>query len=67
MSDDEGKAPVQSLPGTIEKLSNSDPYVHWTTQKVLLHLQQTGFPLKAKKPICSNGQALQNMVEKGHN
>jgi hypothetical protein len=64
-SDEEDEAPVPSLRGTIEKLINSDPNVRWTTQKVLLHLQQTGFPLKAQKPIYSIGQALQNLVEKG--
>jgi hypothetical protein len=60
---DEG--PVVSLRGTIEQIVNSDPTVRWTTQKVLKRLQQTGFPLKAKKPIYSVGQALQKLSEGG--
>lgn len=62
---DDLDAPAQSLRGTIENMINADPEARWTTQKVLAHLQQTGFPLKAQKPIYSVGQALQKLVDKG--
>ncbi len=59
------EAPIQSLRGTICKIINEDPNVRWTAQKVMARLIDTGFQLRAKKPIYSIGQALYGLVEKG--
>jgi len=59
---DEDSAPG-SIRGTVETTINADPNVRWTTQKMLVHLQQTGFPLRAKKPIYSIGQAMQKLAD----
>jgi len=64
-AEDDDEAPIQSLRGTVEKIINADPTIRWTTQKVLAHLQNTGFPLKAQKPIYSVGQALQKLAGDG--
>jgi hypothetical protein len=58
-------SPVTSLRGKIEEVINHDPSVKWTTQRVLAHLQRTGFPLRAKKPVYSVGQSLHKLAEKG--
>jgi hypothetical protein len=63
--DDSDDAPVTSLRGTIAATINADPGVRWTTQKMLKHLEDTGFPLKAKKPIYSVGQTMQILAEQG--
>lgn len=60
-STDADDAPVESLRGKIEQVINSDPTVRWTTQKMLSHLQAIGFPLRARKPIYSVGQAMQKL------
>jgi len=54
-----------SLIGTISKNINADPGVRWTTAKVLAHLQTSGYPLQAAKPLYSVGQALGKLVERG--
>lgn len=65
-ADDElDETPVTSLRGTIAATINSNPTVRWTTSKMLSHLQNTGFPLKAKKPIYSVGQTMQILAEQG--
>jgi hypothetical protein len=56
---------ASSLSGTIERIVNSDATVRWTTPKMLVHLQQIGFPLRAKKPIYSIGQAMQKLASRG--
>jgi len=56
---------VASLKDTIEATVNAEPALRWTTQKVLVRLQQNGFPLRAKKPIYSVGQAMQKLAEAG--
>ncbi|HTR36884.1 MAG TPA: hypothetical protein VMH80_13330 [Bryobacteraceae bacterium] len=61
--DDEG--PANSLRGTIESTINANPEVRWTNQKMLAHLQKIQFPLRAKKPIYSIGQAMQKLQEAG--
>jgi len=53
-----------SLVGAIEQLLNYAPDVRWTTQKVLAHLRQSGFPLKAQRPIYSVGQALNKLARR---
>jgi hypothetical protein len=63
--EDEDARPSTSLRGMIEQIINMDPSVRWTTQKVLAHLQQVKFPLRAAKPIYSVGQALQGLVRTG--
>jgi hypothetical protein len=62
---DEENGPNVSLRGKIAQVVNEQPDVKWTTQKVLLHLQKTGFPLKAQKPRFSVGQALNKLTEQG--
>jgi hypothetical protein len=54
-----------TLIGTIAKTINADPGKKWTTAKVLAHLQSTGYPLKAAKPLYSVGQSLGKLVEQG--
>jgi hypothetical protein len=61
--EDDGRA--NSLKGVIETTVNADVNVRWTTQKMLAHLQQTGFNLRAKKPIYSVGQAMSKLAESG--
>ncbi len=63
--EDADDAPITSLRGKIAEVINSDPTVRWTTQRVLAHLQQSGFPLRAEKPIFSVGQSLSALVRKG--
>lgn len=57
--------PATSLRGTIEAVMNEDPNVRWTVQKMLAHLQNTGFELKAAKPIYSVGQSMKILANKG--
>ncbi|MDP9054170.1 MAG: hypothetical protein M3N93_07690 [Acidobacteriota bacterium] len=59
------ESPVTSLRGTIAATINSDTTVKWTTSKMLSHLEKTGYPLKAKKPIYSVGQTMQILAEQG--
>jgi hypothetical protein len=65
VEDDMEDAPVVTLRGKIEQTVNSDPNLKWTTQKVLAHLRQVGFPLNAKKPIYSVGQSLKILADQG--
>jgi hypothetical protein len=59
------ESPVSSLRGTIERTMNADPQAKWTVQKMLSHLQQTGYPLKAQKPLYSVGQSMKILVDRG--
>jgi hypothetical protein len=63
--DEENDGQAVSLKGTIESTINSDLSVKWTNQKMLAHLEKTGFPLRAKKPIYSIGQAMQKLSDSG--
>ena len=66
--DDSGEGDTKettTLIGTIAKTINADPGKKWTTAKVLAHLQSTGYPLKAAKPLYSVGQSLGKLVEQG--
>jgi hypothetical protein len=56
--------PATSIRGKIEQVMNADSQIRWTTQKMLAHLQTTGFPLKAQKPIYTIGQSLQKLADK---
>ena len=64
--EDAVNAPSMSLRGKIAEVINSDPNVRWTTQRVLAHLQDTHFPLKAQKPIYSVGQSLNSLAKRGN-
>lgn len=64
--EDADNAPGISLRGKIAEVINADPNVRWTTQRVLAHLQNTHFPLKAQKPIFSVGQSLNSLVKRGN-
>src|SRR4051794_18454145 len=55
--EDAENAPTTSLRGKIEEVVNLDPTTRWTTQRVLAHLLDIGYPLKAQKPIFSVGQS----------
>jgi hypothetical protein len=63
--DEENQEDVPSLKGTIEATVNADLTVRWTNQKMLTHLKKVGFPLRAKKPIYSIGQAMQKLSDAG--
>ena len=63
--EDEDDNPASSLKGTIENIVNADISVRWTNQKMLAHMQQTGFKFRAKKPIYSVGQAMTQLADTG--
>jgi hypothetical protein len=63
--EDADNAPSTSLRGKIAEVINSDPNARWTTQRVLAHLQELHFPLKAQKPIYSVGQSLNGLAKRG--
>jgi hypothetical protein len=63
--EDEDQTTATSLKGTIEATINADCGVRWTNQKMLSHLNQVGFKLRAKKPIYSIGQAMQKLSDSG--
>jgi hypothetical protein len=63
--EDEDETIATSLKGTIEATINADCNVRWTNQKMLTHLNQIGFKLRAKKPIYSIGQAMQKLFDSG--
>lgn len=50
---------------TIREVMNQDANVRWTNPKMMSYLQNSGYPLKAKRPIYSIGQATNKLVEKG--
>lgn len=54
-----------SLIARVAEIIDKDPRTQWTTQLVLTQLEQTGFPLRAKKPVYSVGQAINKLVEQG--
>lgn len=56
-------APSTSLRGTIESTINANPSVRWTVQKMLKHLADGGFELKAQKPVFSVGQAMKKLAD----
>jgi len=61
---DEGlDAPSTSLRGTIESTVNANPTIRWTVQKMLKHLGETGFELRAQKPVFSVGQAMKKLAD----
>ncbi len=57
--------PPKTLIGTIEQIMNADPNIRWTTTRMLNQLQSIQYPLGAKKPVYSVGQAIQKLLEKG--
>ncbi len=54
-----------SLRGTIEAIMNADPSLRWTVQKMVQRLKDSGFELKAQKPVFSVGQAMKKLADKG--
>ena len=53
-----------SLRDTIEYIINANANERWTVQKMLKHLIESGFELKAKEPIYSVGQAMKKIADK---
>lgn len=65
LEEEDAEAPANSLRGTIEQIVNADTTTRWTTQKVLVRLQELRYPLRAQKPIYSVGQCLNILVKRG--
>lgn len=63
--DTEIDAPLVSLRGTIESTVNADTSIRWTVQKMVKHLTDMGFNLKAQKPVFSVGQAMRKLADQG--
>jgi hypothetical protein len=63
--EDEDQDQGTSLKGAIAATINADPAMRWTNRKMLTHLQQIGFKLRAQKPIYSIGQAMQKLCDAG--
>jgi hypothetical protein len=57
--------PTISLKAKIAEIINHDHAAKWTTQRMLNHLVEIHFPLKAKKPVYSIGQSLNSLVTAG--
>jgi hypothetical protein len=66
VEDDAADEPPRSLRGTMEAVVRAaGPAEKWTNQRMLNHLRAIKYPLRAKQPIYSIGQAMQKLEEAG--
>jgi hypothetical protein len=62
--DSEESDDPQTIIDKVEQIMQADPAKKWTVPGMLVHLQQIGFPLAAKKPQATLGLVFAKLVNK---